>query len=114
MKDVCDEYKDDEFTSYVPLMIRSCKRCIESNLQCIKQVAMVLTSDYQEGNKQLMSKLRKEIEEVTTDPHLSLLSVLPDCPHVLKIFKKKIFNWYVELNNERGFLALLYTLRNKA
>ena len=61
-----------------------------------------------------MSKLRKEIEEVTIDPHLSLLSVLPDCSHVLKTCKESFSNWYLELKNKRGCLALLYTLRNKA
>ena len=64
--------------------MRLCKRCIESNLQCIKRVVKVLKFDCEEGNKQCMSKLRKEIEEVTTDPHLSLLSVTADFPHVLK------------------------------
>ena len=75
---------------------------------------MVLTSDCKEGNKQYMSKLRKEIKEVTTDPHLSLLSVLPVCSHLLKTCKGSFSNWYLELKNERGCLALLYTLRNKA
>ena len=74
---------------------------------------MVLTSDCKEGNKQYMSKLRKEIKEVTTDPHLSLLSVLPVCSHLLKTCKGSFSNWYLELKNERGCLALLYTLRNK-
>ena len=75
---------------------------------------MVLTSDCGEGNKQCMSKLRKEIEEVTINPHLSLFSVLPDCPHILKTCKASLSNWYLGLKNERGSLALLYTLRNKA
>ena len=48
---------------------------------------MVLTSDCKDVNNQCMSKLRKEIVEVTTDPHISLLPVLPDCPHVLKTCK---------------------------
>ena len=74
---------------------------------------MVLTSDCKEGNKQYMSKLRKEIKEVTIDPHLSLLSVLPVCSYLLKTCKGSFSNWYLELKNERGCLALLYTLRNK-
>ena len=114
LKDVWDQRKDADFTSYIPPM-RSCKRCIESNLQCIKRVVMVLTSDCEEGNKHCMSKLRKEIEEVIIDPHLSLLSALPDCPpHVLKTCELSFSNWYLELKNERGCLVLLYTLRNKA
>ena len=60
-----------------------------------------------------MSKLRKETEEVIIDPHLSLLSVLPDRSHVLKTCKASFSNWYLELKNERGCLALLYTLQNK-
>ena len=61
-----------------------------------------------------MYVLRKEIEEITTDPRLSLLSVHLDCPHVLKTCKVSFSNWYLELKNERGCLALLDTLRNKA
>ena len=60
-----------------------------------------------------MSKLRKEIEEVTTDPHLFLLSVLPDSSHVLETGMANFSNWYPELKDERGCLALLYTLQNK-
>ena len=56
-----------------------------------------------------MSKLRKEIEEVTIDLYLSLLSVLPDCSHVLKTCKTSFSNWYLELKNER----VLYTPQNK-
>ena len=41
---------------------------------------MVLTSDCKDGNNQCMSKLIKEIVEVTIDPRISLLPVLPDCP----------------------------------
>ena len=113
LKDVCDQCKDADFMSYIPPM-RPCKRCIESNLQCIKQVVMVLTSDCEEGNKRCISKLRKEIEEVTIGLCLSLLSALPNCPHVLKTFKASFSNWYLELKNEQGCLALLYTLQNKA
>ena len=113
LKDVFDQCKDADFTSYIPPM-RPCKRCIESNLQCIKRVVMAITSDCEEGNKQCMCKLRKEIEEDASDPHLSLFSVLPDCPHVLKTCKARFSNWYLELKNERGCLALLYTLQNKA
>ena len=112
LKDVCDQCKDAGFTYYIPPM-KLCKRCIESNLQCIKRVVMILTSDCKEGNKQCMSKLRNEIEEIAIDPHLSLLSALPDCPHILKTCKASFSDWYLELKNERGYLALLYTLRNK-
>lgn len=46
--------------------------CIENNAQCIRQVVMVLASGWEEGNKQYMPKLRKEIEQGTMDPHLSI------------------------------------------
>ena len=72
--------------------MRPCERCSESNLQCIKRGVMVLTSDCEEGNKQCMSKLRKEMEEGTVDLHFSLLSVLLDCPHVLKTCKASFCN----------------------
>ena len=82
-KDVCDQCKDAHFTSYVSRM-RPSKRWIECNLQCVKWVVMILTSDCEKGNRQCLSKFRKEIEQVTIDSHLSLLSALPDCSHVLK------------------------------
>ena len=44
LKDVCDQCKDADFTSFIPPM-KTCKRFIESNLHCIKRVVMVLTSD---------------------------------------------------------------------
>ena len=94
--------------------MRPCERCSESNLQYIKRGVMVLTSDCEEGNKQCMFKLRKEMEKGTVNLQFSLLSVLLGCPHVLKTCKASFCNWYLVLKNERGCLPLLYTLRNKA
>ena len=45
---------------------------------------------------------------------MSLLSFLPDVPHVLKTCKEGFSKWYLQLNNERGCLSIFYTPRNKA
>ena len=45
---------------------------------------------------------------------MSLLSLLPDVPHVLKTCKASFSNWYFQLNSERGCLSIFYTLRNRA
>lgn len=50
LKDVCDQCNDADLTYYI-LPTKPCKRYTESNLQCIKQVVMVLSSDCEEGNK---------------------------------------------------------------
>ena len=59
-------------------------------------------------------KLQKQVEDNTIDPYLSLLSPLPDMPHLAKNFKASFSNWFLKLKNERGSLAFLYTLRNKS
>lgn len=50
--------------------------------------------------------IKKIIEEGTIDPDVSILTVLPDCPHVGKSVKASFCNWWLKLNNECGNIGL--------
>lgn len=113
MKDVCQECKAKGHVSFHPA-IRACSWCLENGEQCVRRVIFVLVADCETGNKGAFMLLRKSIEEGTIDAHLSLLTILPDCPHVGKSLKASFSNWWLKLCNERGNLGLLRTLRNRA
>ena len=110
-KVVCEECKQHGHTSFF-LSLRACKRCIEDCKKCVKAAVLVVTVDCEEGNKKAMSDILEELENGTRDPSLSLVIPIPDSVHVGKSLKVGFANWY--LNNERGNLAILKTLRNKA
>ena len=61
-----------------------------------------------------MKNMKTSVAEGIADPYLALISPLPDCVHVGKSLKASYANWYLKLDNERGNLAILRTLRNKA
>ena len=93
---------------------RNSNYCLKNKLRCIRRVVLVITVDCESGNKQCLKQIQKELNEESIDPQFSLLSLLPDVPHVLKTCKASFSNWYLQLNNERGCLSILYTLRNRA
>lgn len=113
MKDVCEECKAKGHVSYHPA-IRACSWCLENGAQCVRRVIFVIVADCETGNKGAFILIRKSIEEGTIDAYLSLLTILPDCPHVGKSLKASFSNWWLKLCNERGNLGLLRTLRNRA
>ena len=113
MKDVCQECKAKVHVSYHP-GIHACSWCLENGGQCIRRVIFVLVVDCETGNKGAFMLIRKSIEEGTIDAHLSLLTILPDCPHVGKSLKASFSNWWLKLCNDRSNLGLLLTLRNHA
>ena len=94
--------------------MRRCDYCITAKTKCEKRAILILTTDCEEGNKAMFMLFKKEIEEGKINPAFSLLSPLPDCPHLGKSLKASFSNWYLKLQNERGCLSFLYTLRNKA
>lgn len=61
-----------------------------------------------------MSGILEELEKDTRDASLSLILPIPDSVHVGKSLKAGCANWYLKLQDERGNLAILKTLRNKA
>ena len=112
-KVVCEECKQHGQTSFFP-SLRACKRCIEDGKKCVKAAVLIVTVDCEEGNKKAMSDILEELENGTRDPSLSLVIPIPDSVHVGKSLKAGFANWYLKLQNERGNLAILKTLRNKA
>ena len=124
---VCESYCDSCFTSdavcenclikgqtQVNPAWRACDYYLKNNFCCIKRVVLVITVVSESGNKQGLKQIQEELNESNINPHLSLLSLLPDIPHVLKTCKASFSNWYLQLNNERGCLSIFYTLRNRA
>ena len=103
----------DEQISIFP-SVRTCKRCIAQGQQCIRRAVLVITTDFEEGNKQLFLSLKNKFETERTHPELSLTVPLSDVPHLGKSFKASFSNWILKLFNERGCLAFLHTLRNKS
>ena len=57
--------------------------------------------------------MKEKIEARTIDPNLSLLSPLPDPPHIGKNLKASFSNWMLKLFNERGCLLFIHALGNK-
>ena len=94
--------------------LRACHYCLQNNFCSIRRAVLVITVDCESGNKQCLKQIQQELLDGTISLYLSLLSVLPDIPYVLKTCKVSFGNWYLQLNNERGCLSLFYTLRNRA
>ena len=112
-KKVCASCTAKGQTDYVPSM-RACDYCLRNNLKCYRRVILVLSADCETGNKECMKQLQKSIMNGTIDPKLSLLTPLPDVPHILKTCRGSFSNWWLQIGDERGNLALFYTLRNRA
>ena len=94
--------------------LRACNCCLKKNFRCVRRVVSVITVDCESGNKQCLKQIQQELNESTINPHLLLLSLLPDVLHVLKTYKARFSNWYLQLNNKRECLSMFYTLRNRA
>ena len=112
-KELCSPCIEDGQISIFP-SVRICKRCIAQGRQCIRRAVLVITTDSEEGNKQMFLSLKNKIETERTDPELLLTVPLPDAPHLRKSFKASFSYWILKLLNERRCLAFLHTLRNKS
>ena len=110
---LCNQREEKGFVSHIP-SLRPCSRCLENDRKCIRRVVVALSVDCEEGNKKCLLGLKNKIEQGNIDPHLQMLSLLPDCAHVAKACKGSFSNWYLQFGQERGNLSLFYTLRNKA
>eukprot|EP00795_Rhopilema_esculentum_P003456 gene3458-1835_t len=84
------------------------------NRLCRRRVLLGVTADCEEGNKNAFEKIQSARSKKNIEPDLSLLSVIPDCPHVGKSLKASFFNWFLKLGNERGNLSILRNLRNRS
>ncbi len=99
--------------SHIP-SLRSCDHCLKEGLRCKRAIILVLTTDCEQGNRSAFDVIKSSIEMEQMDPFLSLLSALPDCPHVGKSMKAAFSNWWLRCGNEKAILALLRTLRNRS
>ena len=73
-----------------------------------------MTSDCNGGNKQVFLKMKEQISDGKINSNLSLISPLPDCPHLGKNMKESFSNWVLKLDDKRSYLSFLYTLRNSS
>lgn len=112
-RELCPSCIDNGQVSIYPA-VRICKACISENRQCVKRAVFVLTTDCEEGNKQMFLLIKNALEKMTIDPDLALMVPLPDTPHLGKSFKASFSNWILKLFNERTCLGFLHTLRNKS
>ena len=83
---VCNKCRADEQVSYLPCL-RACDRCLQTNQKRNRRVFVALTTDCEEGNKQAMLSIKQALEDDSIGKELSLLVLLPDCPHVGKSLK---------------------------
>ena len=112
-KKVCEECLKLGHRHYLPCL-RACSNCLYAKDKCIRRIVLVLCSDCEEGNKKAFQIIIEMISKGSIDPHLALLTILPDTIHVGKSFKQGFANWMLILGNELGFLGILRTLRSRA
>ena len=112
-KGVCEECLEKVHISYVPSLKR-CGHCLDNGLICRRMVVLVLSTDCESGNKTAFEIFKSKIENGEIDPYLSLLSILPDCPHVGKSLKVSFSNWWLKCGDERSNLSQLRSLRNRS
>ena len=58
--------------------------------------------------------IKKSIEDASIGLELSLLSIVPEVPHVGKSLKAGFSKWYLKVGNERSTLAVIRSLRNSS
>ena len=46
----CPECAEQNQLSHIP-SLRACKRCLDAGKQCIRCIVLILSTDYEEGNK---------------------------------------------------------------
>ena len=79
---ICNKCKEIDHFDVHPAL-RSCTKCLSMKQQCIKRAFFVITTNCEEGNKKMFLAIREKIEPKTIGPNLSLLSRLPDPPHLI-------------------------------
>ena len=82
-KEFCAPCIEDGQISIFP-SVRICQRCIAQGRQCIRKAVLVITTDCEEGNKQMFLSLKNKIETERTDPELPLTVPQYRMPHILR------------------------------
>ena len=108
---VCSSCAEQKQPSHIPCL-RACQRCTDSGEQCLRCAVLVLTTDCEEGNKKAMELILKMQEERRIEPALRYLVFFPDSVHVGQSLKYSFCNWFIILRGERGYLAIVQTLRD--
>ena len=86
VKSVCSECAEVGQSSYLPCL-RACDYCLGCGILCKRIVFLVATADCEEGNKKAFYIIKESRADQSIDPELSLLSIIPDVPHVGKSLK---------------------------
>ena len=110
---LCADDEEQGHTSHLPCS-RACSNCLQRGELCVRLVFLVLTADCEEGNKAASQIIKKSIEDASIDPELSLLSIIPEVPHVGKSLKAGFSIWFLKLRNELSNLAVIRSLRNRS
>ena len=66
---------------------RKKKKCIAQGRQCIRRTVLVITTECEEGNKQMFLSLKNKIETKRKDPKLLLTVSLPNAHKSGKVLK---------------------------
>ena len=90
IKSVCTDCHLAGHNSYHP-QLRRCDACTLESKKCEKCTIFIMTSDCEEGNKQMFLKMKEQISNGKIDPNLSL--ILPR-PHLGKSMKASFSNWH--------------------
>lgn len=61
-----------------------------NNIRCLKRVILVVTTDCEEGNKQMLLKLKGDSIDARLDPYLPHLLSMPDVSHIGKSLKASL------------------------
>ena len=75
---------------------------------------LVATANCEEGNKKAFYIIKESIADQSIDPELSLLSIIPDVPHVGKSLKAGFSNWFLKIGEERSSLAVIRCMRGRS
>jgi len=68
---------------------------------------VVVTTDCEESDKQLLTQLHDDDAKGHTPPELSLLAAMPDVVHLGKSLKCSWSNWILWFKETRSTLAIL-------
>ena len=93
--------------------LEPCFQCLEKGILCKKAVVLVLALDCFTGNRYLIEKFQKDLDNKSKDPEIFLTEALGEIIHVLKTIKSSFSNWYLlELSGNIINLSMLRTLRD--
>ncbi|CAC5404646.1 unnamed protein product [Mytilus coruscus] len=107
-QELCEQCMRLGHVSYYPAL-RSCSKCTDKGIKCVKVAVFSLVTDCEEHNKKVM----ESFDEVKLqNPSLNQAVRIPDCVHVGKSLKCSWANWFIIVENCRTNLVFMRTLRD--